>query len=315
MTPVFLMSPPRSDWGVRGKANFRSREATDVDAARARVEWSSLADAIVDAGGEVVVCPPHPKRDLTGMIYTAEAGDLYLYDTSEPRFILPNVTPEHRRLEADWIGGFFEGLGIPTEVVGSRWEGQGDALRALTPDRIIHTYGDGPEARTEASAYREVADRLSAEHVDIAFDADPWFHGNTFLNVYRAPDPDRDPPGILLVCPEALDEQNYEKLRRFVPDAEVVEITREESLGYDTNSLQVGETLLAPSDLSETSHRAFRRLGLRVVNIELGELFGKGGGAPVCLTNRLWGIERDELPEHALWSERPHIDAHVHSSK
>lgn len=310
MTPVFLMSPPRSDWGVRGKANFRSREATDVDAARARVEWSSLADAIVDAGGEVLVCPPHPKRDLTGLIYTAEAGDLYLDDGGDPRFILPNVTPEHRRLEADWIGGFFEGLGIPTEAVSSRWEGQGDALRALTPDRIIHTYGDGPEARTDASAHGEVADRLSDEHVDIAFDADPWFHGNTFVNVYRAPDPDRDPPGILLVCPEALDEQNYEKLRNFVPKADVVELTREESLGYDTNSLQVGETVLAPSDLSETSHRALRRLGLRVVSIALGELFDKGGGAPVCLTNRLWGIDLDELPEHALWSERPHIDAH-----
>ncbi len=310
MTPVFLMSPPRNDWGVQGQANFRSREASEVDPSRARVEWTSLADAIVDAGGEVLVCPPNPRRRLTGMIYTAEAGDMYLA-AGEPRFVLPNLTPEHRRLEADWIGGFFEGLGIATEAIEARWEGQGDAIRALHPDRIVHTYGEGSEARSEEGAYGEIADRLSDEHVAIRFEADPWFHGNTFMNVYRAPEPVGETPGVLLICPDAVEEPAYRSLREFLPDVEVAEISREASLGYDTNSLQVGETILAPANLSETAARAFRRLGLKVVNIELGELFGKGGGAPVCLTNRLWHLRPGDLPEHALWSERPHLGEHT----
>lgn len=311
MAPVFLMSPPRRDWGLRGKANFRSREAAEADPARARMEWSTLADSVIDAGAEVLVCPPNPRRNLTGLIYTAEAGDAYRTDRGHPRFVLPNLTPEHRRPEANWIGGFFEGLGIPTEAVRARWEGQGDAIRAVSPNRIIHTWGEGVDARTESDAYDEVADCLGDEHIGLQFDADPWFHGNTFLNVYRAPDPDRQPPGVVLVCPEALDDRNYQRLLEFVGEAEVVELSREESLGYDTNALQVEETILAPASLSETAARAFRRLGLRVVKIELGELFEKGGGAPVCLTNRLWGMHSDELPDHAKWSEAPEIEAHT----
>ncbi|MFB6373001.1 MAG: dimethylarginine dimethylaminohydrolase family protein [Bradymonadaceae bacterium] len=311
MAAVYLMSPPRRNWKLHGKANFRSRGAGEADPARARMEWSTLADSVVDAGADVLVCPPNPRRNLTGLIYTAEAGDFYRTDEGDPRFLLPNLTPEHRRPETSWIGGFFEGLGIPTEAVRTRWEGQGDAIRAVSPERIIHTWGEGADARTESDAYGEVADRLSDEHIAIRFDADPWFHGNTFLNVYRAPDPDRDPPGIALVCPDALDASEYAKLAAFVGDAEIVELTREESLGYDTNALQVGDTILAPAGLSETAARAFRRLGLRVVHIELGELFEKGGGAPVCLTNRLWGLHAKEIPAHAKWSEAPQIEAHT----
>lgn len=311
MSPVFLMSPPRKDWSLEGRSNFRSRDAEDVDPARARVEWCTLADAVVDAGGEVLVCPPNPKRKLTGMIYTAEAGEFYRTESGDPRFILPNLSPEHRRREADWIGGFFEGLGIRTVAVDSTWEGQGDAIRGASPRRVVHTYGAGPDARTAASAYEEVAHRLSPEHIQIRFDANPWFHGNTFMNVYRSPDPDRDPAAILLVSPEALPDGEYDRLRDFLADIEVVEISADESLSYDTNALQVEETVLAPAQLSETAEHAFDRLGLKVVHIELGELFEKGGGAPVCLTNRLWQLQVDRLPEHVRWSKSPHLRNHT----
>jgi len=311
MAPIYLMSPPRRDWGLDGKANFRSRGADAADPARARMEWSTLADSIVDAGAEVLVCPPNPRRNLTGLIYTAEAGDFYRDDEEQPRFILPNLAPDHRRPEANWIGGFFEGLGIPTESVRARWEGQGDTIRTLSPDRIVHTWGEGADARTDSDAHGEVADRLGTDHIAVRFDADPWFHGNTFLNVYRAPDPDRNPPGIALVCPEALDDAEYDKLVEFLGDAEIVEIDREESLGYDTNALQIRDTVLAPASLSETAARALRRIGLKVIHIELDELFEKGGGAPVCLTNRLWGLHSDEIPDHAKWSEAPQLEAHT----
>lgn len=311
MAPIFLMSPPRKDWAVRGRANFRSREAEDVDPARARVEWCTLADAIVDAGGDVLVCPPNPNRNLTGLIYTAEAGEFYCGDSGEARFILPNVKPDHREPEADWIGGFFEGLGIRTLTIDSIWEAQGDAIRGATPRRVVHTYGVGPDARSAPEAYEEIAHRLSDEHLQIEFDANPWFHGNTFMNVYRSPAPDRHPTAILLVCPDALGDGEFEKLEGFLVDVETVEISVEESLGYDTNALQINETILAPASLSETASKAFRRLGLKVVHIELGELFNKGGGAPVCLTNRLWDVDRSKLPDHALWSEAPHLRHHT----
>lgn len=306
--PIFLMSPPRTDWTLRGKANFRSRQAGGVDAELARREWALLADAIVAAGGEVVVLPPDPEHNLTGLIYTAEAGELYRRPSGELRFILPTMAAAHRRDEAGWVDRFVrERLGIATESIEERWEAQGDAIRAGSADRIVHTFGVGPDQRTEQAAYAKVCDRLGGDHLQLRFSADPWFHGNTFLNVYRNPTTSDE---LVVVCPEALDAADYERLRAFLPDARFHEISREQSLGYDTNALQVGQTVLGPTTLSPPTRQALVDLGLTVDLIALDQLFSRGGGAPVCLTNRLWPLRDDEVPDDVRWSTQPTIAAH-----
>lgn len=309
-SPTFLMSPPRRDWELQGRQNFKAREADRVDADRARDEWERLADAIVEAGGDVLVLPPNPRRHLTGLLYTAEAGEFFHDESGDACFLLPNMAVEHRRDEADWIGGFAEGLGFRTVPVEARWEAQGDAIRAADPTRIVHTCGTGPDARTEQDAYGEVADRLSREHLQIQFRADPWFHGNTFLNVYRRRS-EEDWRGLALLAPDALQEGEDERLEEFLGDVEILEIDREDSLGYATNSLQVDRTILAPTGLSEGIYEAFDEFGFEVRKLELDELFAKGGGAPVCLTNRLWGLEAESLPDRVRWSCRPEIRQHT----
>lgn len=306
------MTPPRRDWTLQGRANFRSRTADSVDAQAARAEWSSLADAIVEAGGEVLVCPPNPRRNLTGMIYTAEAGEYYRDADGNRRFILPNMAADHRRPEADWLGGFMTGLGLRCEAIEPTWEAQGDAIRGTSPRDVIHTYGIGPDARTDADSFEAVEAKLGDRELHLPFDADPWFHGNTFLNVYRKPDGNGGWRGLAVVCPEALSEAAFERLIRFLgKETRQHCIDREASLGYDTNSLQVGSTVIAPSTLSTETRRALGTFGLTIVELDLGELFSKGGGAPVCLTNRLWGLSADALPDTRLWSTRPTLDAHV----
>ncbi len=298
-TPIYLMSPPRPDWALRGRANFKSRAAGGVDAVAARREWSQLADAIVEAGGEVVVLPPG-GAELTGLIYTAEAGEFCRDDEGNSTFILPNMAAEHRRGEAEHIAWFVEDeLEMKTRRVESVWEAQGDAIRAEDGKSVVHTYGVGPDRRTEDGAYGEVAHLLSERHIQIAFEADPWFHGNTFLQFFQ-----KDDQSIMVVCPEALRDGEFERLRQFAGEMPVVEITAEESRGYDTNALQVGTTVLAPQTFSKTTRRAVEQLGLEVRIIHLGELFSKGGGAPVCLTNRMWGLEVSEVPETVRWSMR-----------
>ena len=47
---------------------------------------------------------------------------------------------------------------------------------------------------------------------------------------------------------------------------------------------------------------AWRGLGLTVRFLALPALFGKGGGAAVCLTNRLWGLDVDAVPAAMLVS-------------
>ncbi|MFU8807218.1 MAG: hypothetical protein ACNA8W_25640, partial [Bradymonadaceae bacterium] len=140
--PIYLMSPPRRDWALKGKANFKSSAAGDADAALAGDEWAALADAIVDAGGEVIVCPPPQDENLTGLIYTAEAGEFYRGSHGEPRFILPNMAVVHRRKEAAHLKAFLESrLGFTCERIEAVWEAQGDAIRGRGPNEIVHTYG------------------------------------------------------------------------------------------------------------------------------------------------------------------------------
>jgi N-dimethylarginine dimethylaminohydrolase len=306
-TPLFLMSPPRSDWALRGRANFRSREASDVDASAARDEWCTLADAIVTAGGDVLVCPPPPDASLTGMIYTAEAGEVYLDDDDSPVWLLPNVAAQHRRGEKKYIRAFFDSLGVPCEDVDAVWEAQGDAIRGKTWKKVVHTYGVGPDARTAKDAYEEVAARLSPEHMQLEFDADPYFHGNTFMNVYLDPDEDN---GLLVICPSALADEAYKSLVDFLGQIRVHKISEDESLRYDTNALQVGDTVLAPSTISDGTEQALQGVGLSVERLDLSELFGKGGGAPVCLTSRMWRIEASDFPEQHRWSAYPTLEHH-----
>lgn len=302
---IYLMSPPRRDWSLRGRANFKSRGAGGVDAEQARREWAALADAIVDAGGEVVVLPPG-DASLTGMIYTAEAGELFRSADRSLHYLLPNMAAEHRRGEADHIAQFVQReLGAEVHEVRAVWEAQGDAIRATHGDAIVHTYGVGPESRTWAEAYDEVAHLLSPQHIQIAFCADPWFHGNTFLQFFR-----HGELRLMVVCPDALLEGEYDRLRAFVGDMEIVEISAEESRGYDTNALQVGRTVLAPQSFSKKTYQAVEDLGLTVRRLQLGELFSKGGGAPVCLTNRLWGLDIAEVPDEVRWSLRPSLQEH-----
>ena len=305
-TPLFLMSPPRRDWALRGRANFKSRAADDVDAGAARREWSMLADAIVDAGGDVVVMPPG-QRELTGLVYTAESGEFFRDDSDALQFLLPSMAVEHRRGEARHIESFVgDVLEMNTHTTSAIWEAQGDAIRAGDADHIVHTWGVGPDGRTGEDAYSEVADRLSDHHIQIAFRADPWFHGNTFLQFFRGPD-----SAVMLVCPEALCDGEFERLKEFADPVDILELSRQQSEGYDTNALQVRRTVIAPSNFSEPARSAAEGLGLDVRPIELDELFSKGGGAPVCLTNRLWGLRADEVPDDALWSHQPSIDDHT----
>src|SRR5258706_15660783 len=95
------MSPPGIRWALRGRANFRSREADPVRPLRARREWLALAEAIEENGGTVVVLPPGDET-LSGLPYAAEAGHVVRpRGTARPLFLLPRMAAEHRRRERD----------------------------------------------------------------------------------------------------------------------------------------------------------------------------------------------------------------------
>jgi N-dimethylarginine dimethylaminohydrolase len=293
--PLFLMSPPRPDWGLRGKANFLSAASTTPPTPRGALQdWLSIANAIEEAGGHVVVLPPPPQDNLTGLPYVAEAGHSFLDGNGRVGVFLPRMKPAHRAAESMLLAGFYAALGFETRAAPGLWEGQGDVIR-VDAQRLIHTVGEGPHARTTAEAYSVIAPALSAQHIQLRFKADPWFHGNTFLGAYHAVDGTRV---TVLVCPEALLGDGLEQLRAFVAPHAVVTIAAGASRAYATNALQVRNTVLAPRGLQADVFEVWRDLGLRVVELDLDTLFRSGGGAAVCLTNRLDGVTLRDVPQH-----------------
>lgn len=297
--PVFLMSYPRPDWGLRGKSNFLSSQATSGPSPRgAMSDWLAVAQAIEDAGGHVLVMPPSPVHNLTGLPYTAEAGEFFRDDQGQPCFLLPRMKPAHRQEEPAYTAGFVAGLGWRAVASEHTWEAQGDAIR-LGPGRVVHTWGQGPSARTRPEAAAQVAPLLGGQSMSLRFKADPWFHGNTFLGWFQSPAGDQ---GALVICPEAVSDEDLARLRAFAPEARLVSISRQESLDYATNALQVGDTVIAPSGVGQTMHALWAALGLQVVTLDLDTLFRRGGGAAVCMSSRLWGLAPEEVPEHARFS-------------
>ncbi len=297
MTPTYLMSYPRPDWGLRGKQNFLSATSGEPPSPRgAMADWLTVARAVTAAGGRVVVMPPHADKNLTGLPYTAEAGEFFRDRTGAPGFLVSKMAAAHRVQEPAHTARFAASLGWNVRHPSAVWEAQGDAIR-VSPFSVAHTYGVGPASRTTQEAYVEVADRLSAQHIQLPFRADPWFHGNTFLAWFH-----KGSDHVLLVCPEALFDGGVEAIASFAPHATVVTISAEDSRAYATNALQVADTVLSPSGLPDRITGIWRDLGLAVESLQLPTLFRRGGGAAVCMTSRLWGVADDEVPSAVTFS-------------
>lgn len=293
--PVFLMSRPRDDWQIRGRANVFAQGVESPSAAEAQRDWDVVKDAIEDAGGHVLHMENNEQRLLTGLPYTAEAGVLGRNEDG-PLFVLANPTPPHRQAEIPFIRVFLRDLGIDTVNEGGhgpRFEGQGDVIDVGVDGgpAFVCTWGTGPWARTERAAFDdELARFLPGPSIVINFHADPWFHGNTFLGAFK-----RGDDVVTVLCEDAVVAADRPALRQFLAGTTIVTISKEQSLTYATNALQVNETVLAPTGVPDVVVAAWKKLGLQVRFLDLPALFRKGGGAAVCLTNRLHGLTLDDI--------------------
>jgi N-dimethylarginine dimethylaminohydrolase len=282
MGATFLMSYPAAKWQIRGGHNFRSqgREATNPRAAMK--EWLLLCDAITRAGGRILVMPP-PAVDppLTGMMYTANAGALFK-SGDRWSFSLSKMAVAHRAPEREHIRAFFAEAGVPTVDAEHTWEGQAD-LCTLPGSRFVLSWG----VRSVQGSLAEVRGRLpvGARVLEVQL-REPYFHGDTCLSplVNRAGD------CVLLAFGGALVDHTLPDLRAFLRDVEVISVEEEDALAYACNALAVNGTVLCPTGLSPGLRGNLVRRGFSIDELELSELFGKGGGGPRCLVNELRGF-------------------------
>lgn len=285
---TYLMSYPGARWRIRGGTNFRSQLREPTNPHRAMREWLALADAINGAGGWVMVLPPPEDGDHTGLIYTANAGALF----DDRRFLVSRMQADHRTGEAGPVSDFLRRVGVTVEEPRHTWEGQAE-ICALPGQRYILSFG----VRSDEASVDEVRRRLPAgARVLTVRLREPYFHGDTCLAALETPG-----GPVLLVCAEALVDRSLDDLHRFAPDVELLPVDETDARAYACNALQVGEQWLYPSGVSTVLQSRVARRGLIPVELDLSELFGKGGGGPRCLVNVL---DRLPLPESLCLSSQ-----------
>ena len=292
------MSPPARDWQLRGRANFRSRSAPAVDALRARKEWLGLADALVAAGGQVVVLPAVGGK-LTGLPYAAEAGHALgpATETDPPRFILPRMLAAHRQAEADHWRPFVEQLGFETySLPVGIWEGQGDV--AWFRDNTLLFFG----GRTDRPGLDAVRGHFSGEVMALEL-RQPAFHGNMALLPLPAVD-------RLLVCREVFVGDSYRRLEDRFGRESLILVSENEIRSYATNGLALGNVWIVPSVAPKRVVEEVQALGMRIVWLKMKELCEKAGGACRCLVCHVPGmvLPKKVPDEYCLESTRSEID-------
>jgi N-dimethylarginine dimethylaminohydrolase len=303
MAATFLMSYPGPDWHIRGAQNFRSESRASTNPRRAMQEWLSLCDAISRAGGRILVMPPAAgPPTLTGMVYTANAGQLFHRPDGWSYLVSRMATP-HRQAEREVVAAFLREAGLRVALAAGVWEGQAD-LQQLPANRFVATWG----VRSERPSVDEVRAELppGARLLELQLH-EPFFHGDTCLDPLTS----RAGDTLLLVHAGAFVGDGLGALRGFLGErVDILSVDRDDALGYACNSLCVGGTVLAPTGLSTGLRGQLARRGYTLEEIDLPELFGKGGGGPRCLVNELRGLTVNPgAPDYASLRDELHAKA------
>lgn len=293
MSATYLMSYPPAAWQIRGGENFRSQSRASTNPRRAMKEWLTLCDAITHAGGHILVMPPAKETPpLTGMIYTANSGALFK-SGEHWKFVVSKMSVKHRQSEEVAIRAFFTEAGVPVATAQHVWEGQAD-ITTLRGSRFLLSWG----VRSVRESLAEVSALLptGARTLEVQL-REPWFHGDTCIDPLES----RAGDTTLLVHEAAMVNRTIPELRTFLGNyAEVLAVDEEDARNYACNSLAVGGTILMPTGLSTGLRGQLVRRGFAILELELGELFGKGGGGPRCLVNELRGFVMNEgAPSYA----------------
>jgi N-dimethylarginine dimethylaminohydrolase len=267
----YLMSPPSRGWALRGRANFRSREAPQVDAAKARLEWLALAEAIEARGGTVIALEPL-TNDLTGMPYAAECGHVIAPPDATPIFLLPRMAAAHRKGEREHWAKLATAMGMRVVDPGrGTWEAQGDVAEF---EGVTLLFFGG---RTDREGMEAAAAYFPGEVMPLEI-REPAFHGNMALLPLPA-------ARRMLVCPDVFVGAGVERLKARFGEERLLFVTEAEIRCYATNGLPVGDTLLAPSLIPDRVRGLVEQSGMRIEPLPMSELCEKAGGASRCLVS------------------------------
>lgn len=263
-----------------------------VDAARARTQWSALADAYRACGVGVEILPAAPG--LADLCFSANPT-LVLSMPDEPAVWASRMAHASRRPEVERHAEWFMTRGVrlremPPQV--QRFEGGGDGIPH--PGRFLLHAGVGP--RSERAAWIALA--AAHPQLDVLLYAlrDPrFYHLDTALAALTA--------SVCLYVPQAFDADGLGLVQAAFADP--IALTLEEALRFAANAhCPDGRHVLLQRG-SPRVEAELRARGLTPVPLETGE-FMKSGGSVYCLkqavpasTPSAPGAERPSAPRPA----------------
>ncbi len=309
MGATFVMSYPAADWQISAARNPRSAAARGQGPAspgRALREWIALADAIHHAGGRILVADPPaapaPSTEgtsaprPTGLPYTADWGAL-IRRGDAPVFLLAEGGSAHRAADSAVARALFAAAGVEVQPVDCAWGGRGD-LVYIGPGRYLYVAG----ARSDQAAGAKIAQALGAtvRYLEARVQA-PFTFGDEVVAMLR----NKAQDGVLLVHEGGLADRTIPELRSTFNQVEVLAVDADDAAAGACTALDVNGTVILPPGLSTSLRGNLIRRGFQLVELDLPELFGKGGGGPHALVNELVGfVVGQGAPEYSRARDR-----------
>ncbi len=291
MSAAVAMTDPRY-YAIKGGANPHTRHEDQslkrVDPEAAHRQWHSYVDMLLDGGIDVYLFEPVP--DLTGMVFTANAGFLEgrldERPSTDKTFYPSHFTAKHRVPEAEAYVEFFENFGLEVGDYPDDWmfEGEADAFPIGRGDNLEWIFTHGFRSGSD------VGDWLEEDIVGETFHrfqlTDPkYYHGDCLIC---------DLGGPLLVWKGGLDEASTNRIESTFGDR-IVELDDTDAEQFIGNSFYVetgdDRLLYAPEAIRAETRERIEARGVEVVPVDISEFFGKGGGGPKCMVFNLGDID------------------------
>ncbi len=312
MKPSVLMTHPRH-FAIKGGANPHTRKKDDslkeVDRTKAVEQWNLYVDALIEAGLDIYIADA--TDELTGMVFAANAGFLRGRPEKKPSpqktFFPSHFMVEHRMPESELFADFIDNFGIPVGDYPQqwRWEGEADAfpLGDLDDPTWVFTYG----YRSDPDIGEWLASGIIEDDVLTLKLVDPkFYHGDTALCNLGGP---------VMAYLDAFDEESQDKIREAFGD-DLFEIEKKDADQFLGNSfyVEVGDDrfLFCPAGVRKKTQKKIAKFGIEVVEVDVSEFFGKGGGGPKCLVFNLGVCDRAEAgltEEQSAFRHARHVES------
>jgi N-dimethylarginine dimethylaminohydrolase len=291
MGATFVMSYPAAGWSASAG---RSAASADAKPRAALEEWIALADAIVLAGGHILVCDPPGDAGAPSLPFAADWGAM-VRRNDQPLFLVPRPT-QQRAAETDAVRAFFGAAGVTVQDLACATSGRGDLVQ-VSPGRYLFLAG----AHTDAGAAALIARELGAttRFIEGAVAA-PFRFGDEVVAALQNKGGDL----VLLAHEAGLRGRSLPDLRAALQRVDVLAVDAEDAAAGACAALCVNGTVILPTGLSTALRGNLLRRGFQLVELELAELRAHGGGAH-ALVNELFGfVIGDGAPDYARNRER-----------